>query len=164
MRARVRSRTGGGASGKHYLLLIGKSSLASCWCEHRGKCLEARLGTATRESDPRCIVHRWIPVSNTHLEMCHSHELPARPLAKSKNSLRCHFFIPFAIGTHTEYVCLIIRSPRLRGRIADAPTGSSWYLQKPVSVRGPSHTAPNSTCRIALVLSTINDFDAVSFS
>ncbi len=84
MRARVRSRLGVGVSGKYYFLLIARPSLASCWCEHRGKCREARRGTATRESHPRLIVDRGPPVSNMHLRVSHSYEPPAQPLAKRK--------------------------------------------------------------------------------
>jgi hypothetical protein len=123
MRARVRSCRGGGTSGKGYLLLIARPSLASCWCERRGRCLEARRGTAARDSHPRSIVHRGILGSSTHLEP-RGMSFP-RERQKSKNLLRCHFFLIPAICTSTEYVCLIICSPRLRGRIADAPTGSS---------------------------------------
>ena len=81
MRARVGSCRGGGTSGKDYLLLIARPFLASYWCERRGRCLEARRGTATRDSRPRSIVHRGILGSSMHLNP-QRHELPPRRKAK----------------------------------------------------------------------------------
>ena len=126
MRARVRSYIGGGTSRKYYLLLVGGSSLASCWCEHRGKCPEARRGTATRESHPRSIVHRKILESNMRLEMSHNHELPsvhARAKRKSQRRTKVPLFLHPVCHLHPHTIRLfdhtLSPSPRPHSRRAN---------------------------------------------